>query len=160
MENTKYLLTIEDIPIQGLLDYTQIQFGTAKSDIVTVSYTEIDKYIEVVNKPLQPSHFRPRKNVDNFQRKKKQFPSDERDMKEYIVVWEKKSFSYFIIRYYDETLYVNEIIYYGDCLTDLVFNNYVKYLNNVYNGENKFLIFESDTQKKIELEYEMIENDF
>ena len=98
--------------------------------------------------------------MDNYQRKKKTFPNDERDMKEDIVVWEKKSFSYFIIRYYDETLYVNEIIYYGDCLTDLVFNNYVKYLNNIYNRENKFLIFESDTQRKIELEYEMIENDF
>ena len=81
-------------------------------------------------------------------------------MKEDIVVREKKSFSSFIIRYYDETLYVNEIIYYGDCLTDLVFNNYVKYLNNVYNRENKFLIFRSDSQKKIELEYDMIENDF
>ena len=36
----------------------------------------------------------------------------------------------------------------------------MKYLNNVYNRENKFLIFRSDAQKKIELEYDMIENDF
>ena len=86
MENRKYLLTIEDIPIQGFFNYSEIQFGTAKSDIVKVSYTEIDKYIEVVNKPLQPSHFHQCKNVDNFQRKKKTFPSDERDMKEDIVV--------------------------------------------------------------------------
>ena len=57
---------------------------------------------------------------------------------------EHKQMKSFIISCYVKRLIGNEIIFVGDCLNDLVFNNYLKYLNHNHNQNHSYVVFSSE----------------
>ena len=54
----------------------------------------------------------------------------------------------------------NEYILEGDIISEVVFNNYLKYLDNEYNKSGEYFIVSSDFEKIIHKEGKLLENEF
>ena len=137
------LLTIDDIPIQGIISDETITFGKAKSDIYNISIIDNDPVANVINKAFKSSNFRPGKAVDMGRRKKKQKRQLDDEIDDEIEILEKKELISFDINRYDERLIGNEYLFQGDCISELIFNNYLKYLNAKLNKDNSEVLIVS-----------------
>ena len=73
---------------------------------------------------------------------------------------EEKTVSHFNIKVYKNKLIGNEYIIRCDEISPLVFNNYLKYLDQEFNKKNEFIIFSSDFEDVVLEDLETMENDF
>ena len=64
------------------------------------------------------------------------------------------------IKYYKEQLIGNEYILEGNVISELVFNNYLKYLDNEYNKDCNYFIVSSEFEEIVQQEGKMLDNDF
>jgi hypothetical protein len=94
---------------------------------------------DTVNRKTNPSHFVPRKNVDGIKktRKRKDNYQDELNNDEVLEIREKLSLTSLNIKNYKDELIGNEHILEGDVISEVVFNSYLKYLDNEYNTEKE-----------------------
>ena len=64
------------------------------------------------------------------------------------------------IKEYTDKLIGNEYILEGNVVSELIFNNYLKYRGCEYNKENNHFIVSSDFEKIVREEDKMLDNDF